>query len=514
MAILAKSRGDIAYIVGAFLLISGATVLYRSFVPVANPTTVSLSFLLVILLVATKSSLRVAIAAAFFAAVLFNFFFLPPVGTFTVRDLDNWIALVVFLVVGVVASNLSSKARTRAQEAIARRDEVTRLFDLSRDVLLATESDTVLPSLPRHIARRFELVTAALFLPRSDGWIRYDGGVRASALDDSRLDTIFAEAGGALEFDARRRTYGGQQAFAAVDGTAETVVPLRMGTQPVGLLSAAGGAVDPGALDAVGGVAAIAVERARLLGECKTADLERQRAELASALLASFSHDLRTPLTAIRVAVANLVDSGLSHESRREQAEIALREVHRLNRAFEVILDMARIDAGISPERKWVTPAEVVDAAIAHVAAGLDAHRLEVDAEQDCEIEVDPRLTAAALAHVIENAAQHSPSGSVIRIVSVVVSEGLETSVLDQGPGLAPRDVDHLFERFYQGARKKTDEGSFGLGLGLGLSITRGLLAAEGGRIWADNRPEGGARFTMLVPARRRSAPLAAEESN
>ncbi len=356
MATSRRSRRELAYLVAACCGIIGSTVLFRRFVPFANPTTVSLSFLLVILLVATRSGLWVAIATALFATALFNFFFLPPTGTFTIRGLDNWVALFVFLIVGVVASNLSSAARAQAQEAIARRDEVTRLFDLSRDVLLTTDSDTALPSLPRYIARRFELDTVALFLPRSDGWIRHDGGVRPSAIEDSRLDTIFARAGGALEFDARRRTYGGQETVVGSDGSSEAVIPLRMGTELVGLLSAFGGTVDPGTLDAVAGVAAIAVERARFLQERKNAELERQRAELASALLASFSHDLRTPLTAIRVAVTNLLEPALSEDSRREQADVALREVHRLNRAFEVILDMARIDAGISPERKWVTP--------------------------------------------------------------------------------------------------------------------------------------------------------------
>jgi two-component system, OmpR family, sensor histidine kinase KdpD len=512
MATSALSRRELAYLTAAALVVIGLTILYRDVVPVANPTTVSLSFLLVILLVATKCGLPVSVATALLATALFNFYFLPPTGTFTIRDLDNWVALFVFLVVGVVASNLSSKARARAQEAIARRDEVTRLFDLSRDVLLTTDGEIALPSLPRHIARRFELETASLFLPRPEGWIRHDGGSRASVLNDSRLDVIFAQVGlGALEFDARRRTYGGQQTVVGADGTKEVVVPLRMGTEAVGLLSASGGSVqiEEGTLDAVAGVAAIAVERARFLKERKEAELERQRAELASALLASFSHDLRTPLTAIRVAVENLLESPLSDESRREQGDVALREVHRLHRAFEVILDMARIDAGISPERKWVTPAEVVDAAVALVAPAVEAHSLEVEAEPDREVEVDPRLTAAALAHVVENAAQHAPPGSVIRVVAAAVEEGLEASVLDRGPGLTALDAEHLFDRFYQGRNREAGSS----GLGLGLSITRGLLSAEGGRIWAENRPAGGARFTMVVPARSRAAPLAGEET-
>ncbi len=171
----------------------------------------SLSFLLVILIVATRGRLWVAVTTAVVATGAFNFFFLPPIGTFTINDPQNWVALLVFLVVAVVASNLSSVARARAKEAISRRDEVTRLFDLSRDILLTTESASALPSLARHAARRFELDTLALFLPREKGWERHEGGVRSSALEEKELDRILAMAGGAIEFDAHLRTYGGHQ---------------------------------------------------------------------------------------------------------------------------------------------------------------------------------------------------------------------------------------------------------------------------------------------------------------
>ncbi len=485
-----------------FLLVA----VYGRLLP-GNPATVSLSFLLVILIVATRGRLWVAVVTAFVATGAFNFFFLPPIGTFTINNPQNWVALLVFLVVAIVASNLSSVARSRAREAIARRDEVTRLFDLSRDILLTTESASALPSLARHAARRFELETLALFLPREKGWERYEGGIRASSLEAPELDRILAKAGGAIEFDANRRTYGGHQTRGGSDGVVEHVVPLRIGTRPIGLLSAAGRGVDPGTLDAVAGVAAVAVERAHFLEERKSAELERQRAELASAVLASFSHDLRTPLTAIQVAIANLVDPQISKEEREGQADIAQREVHRLRRLFQFILEMAQVDAGISAEREWVLPEEVVDAAVALVAQGLSEHRLEVDADSEREVQVDPRLTSSALAHVLENAAQHSPVGSLIRVRAWVDDEGLHLSVLDQGPGLDPADLERLFDPFFRGASSS----GHALGVGLGLSITRGLLAAEGGRIWAENSPPDGARFTLLVPARSHAVAPAPE---
>ncbi len=498
---------DAVHLLLANAAIAALVALYRSWFLSPNPATIALSFLLVILVVATRGRLWVAVVTAVFATAAFNFFFLPPTGTFTVADPHNWVALLAFLIVAIVSSNLSSAARARAREAIARRDEVTRLFDLSRDILLTTESASALPSLARHAARRFELDTLALFLPREKGWERHEGGIRASSLEEGELDRFLAKAGGAIEFDALRRTYGGHQTRLGGDGVVEQVVPLRIGTRPIGLLSAAGPGVDPGTLDALAGVAAIAVERAHFLEERKSAELERQRAELASAVLASFSHDLRTPLTAIQVAVANLVDPEIGRAEREGQAEVALREVHRLRRLFQFILDMAQVDAGITPEREWVLPGDVVDAAVALVAQGLAAHRVEIDADPDREVEIDPRLTSGALAHVLENAAQHSPEGSVIRVRAWLDEEGLHVSVLDQGPGLDPADLERLFDPFYRGVGSSRHA----TGVGLGLSITRGLLAAEGGRIWAENAPPDGARFTILVPARSRAASLAPE---
>jgi two-component system sensor histidine kinase KdpD len=491
---------DLVDLVIASSAIAVLTAIYRTWFATPNPTTVSLSFLLVILVVATRARPWVAVGTAIVATAVFNFFFLPPVGTFTIADPHNWVALLAFLIVAVIASNLSSAARARAMEAIARRNEVTRLFDLSRDVLLTTESASAVSSLALHAARRFELDTLTLFLPRETGWERHEGGIRASCLEDGELDRFLAKSGGAIEFDAYRRTYGGHQTRTGPDLVTEQVVPLRIGTRAIGLLSAAGRGVEPGTLDALAGVAAIAVERAHLLEERKSAELERQRAELASAVLASFSHDLRTPLTAIQVAVSNLVDPEISKEERQGQAEVALREVHRLRRLFQFILDMAQVDAGITPEREWVLPGDVVDAASALVGQGLSEHRVEVDADTEREVEVDPRLTSGALAHVIENAAQHSPAGSTIRVRAWVDEDGLRVSVLDQGPGLDPVDLERLFDPFYRGAESKHRA----TGIGLGLSITRGLLAAEGGRIWAENAPPDGACFTILVPAGNR----------
>ena len=492
---------DIAVLLGGVLTIAAVAFVLRT-LPQVSPTTVALALLLIVLGIATFGRLWIATVTAVTATLAFNFFFLPPLGTLTIADAQNWIALFAFLVVAVIASNLSAAVQARAREAIARRNEVTRLFDLTRDVLLTTETTGAIEALARHVARRFELSRVAICLPGDQGWRVYQGASEDLTIDGQTLDMALAKARGVVEFDARQRAYGGHIRVGSNQDI--SIVPLRHGTKAIGLLAASSSTIDIGALDALAGVVAIAIERAQFLAERDAAELVRQKADLASALLASLSHDLRTPLTAIRVAVENLCEE-LPAEERREQSRAAISELSRLTRLVQDILDMARIDAAaIRVDRDWVTAEEVVDAAMAYVRPTLEGRPLRVNAAGDLEVEIDPRLASGALSHILENAAQYSPAGREIAVDARVDHDGLHISVTDQGPGLDAGELDHLFERFYRGqsARQTT------FGTGMGLSITRGLLAAAGGRVWAENVPRGGAKFSLVIFGAVRPAPV------
>jgi two-component system sensor histidine kinase KdpD len=492
---------DIAVLLGGVLTIAAVAFVLRT-IPEVSPTTVALVLLLIVLATATFGRLWIATVTAITATLTFNFFFLPPLGTLTIADAQNWIALFAFLVVAVIASNLSAAVQARAREAIARRNEVTRLFDLTRDVLLTTETTGAIEALARHVARRFELSRVAICLPGDDGWRVYQGASEDLTIDSQVLDMALAKARGVVEFDARQRAYGGHVRVGLNQDI--SIVPLRHGTKAIGLLAASSSTIDIGALDALAGVVAIAIERAQFLAERDAADLVRQKADLASALLASLSHDLRTPLTAIRVAVENLREE-LPPDERREQSRAAISELSRLTRLVQDILDMARIDAAaIRVARDWVTAEEVVDAAIAYVRPAIEGRPLRVNATGDFEVEIDPRLASGALSHILENAAQYSPAGREIAVNARVDHDGLHISVTDQGPGLDAGELEHLFERFYRGqsARQTT------FGTGMGLSITRGLLAAAGGRVWAENVPGGGAKFSLTISGAVRPAPV------
>ncbi len=489
----ATTRDAIALLLSIGVL--GLAVALLRMLPDVSATTVALALLLVVLGTATNARLAVAIVVSVVAMLAFNFFFLPPIGTLTIANPQNWVALFAFLTVSVIASNLSAAARDREREAIARGNEVTRLFDLTRDVLLTTETATAMDIIARQVARRFELTTVAIALPADHGWRVYQGGSSDVAIDEAVLNTALAKARGTLEFDAHQRAYGGHVQI----GDAQTglkIVPLRHGVKAMGLLAAGASDLDIGTLDALGGVVAIAIERTQFLGERDAAERVRQKADLAATLLASLSHDLRTPLTAARVAVENLRGE-LTADERKAQTDLAAAELGRLSRLFQDILDMARVDASaILIERQWVTPAEVIDAAMAHVRHTLTGRTVNVDADGEMVVEIDPRLASGALSHLLENAAQYSPADRSIDVVGRAEPDGLRVSVVDQGPGLDPGELDHLFERFYRGRAAR----QLSPGTGMGLAISRGLLAAAGGRVWAENVPGAGARFSMVVP--------------
>jgi two-component system sensor histidine kinase KdpD len=245
-----------------------------------------------------------------------------------------------------------------------------------------------------------------------------------------------------------------------------------------------------------------AIDRLHLLEERKHAEIARQREALSSALLASIGHDLRTPLTALKVAAINLQSGELAVDDRDEQADVVLTEVERLTRLFENILDMARIDAqAVAAARRWVHPTEIWEASVEHVSHSFSRHAIDLKLDEEVMVFLDPRLTATALTRVLENAAKYAPLDTTISIIMRATPGEFTIEVSDQGPGIAPADLPRIFDRFFRGELTGRRVG----GTGMGLPIARGLLLAENGRITAENRLEGGTRVTMTVPAETRA---------
>ena len=277
------------------------------------------------------------------------------------------------------------------------------------------------------------------------------------------------------------------------------IVPLRHGTHVVGLLTVGSPTLDAGALDAVAGVVAIALERAQFLGERDAAALIRQKADLAQTLLASLSHDLRTPLTVVRVAVetcARLVpdtDVQAGAPSRARPVDAPGHDLLEMGASTRPLPTTAVVALPM-----WSTPPSLRPT----LRAG---HPLRVEADTDIAVEIDPRLASVALSQLLENAALYSPAHGEILVQARVKPDGLHVTVTDHGPGLDPDELDRIFERFYRGRASRQASS----GTGMGLSIARGLVTAVGGRVWAENVQGAGARFTLVVPGATRAVTVA-----
>src|ERR1700730_2206368 len=279
-------RGGVRDAVVAIAGVAVVTWAYFIWLHVTNATTVALSYLLLLLFVAASARPWVAMTASMAAALAFNFFFLPPVGTLLIADPQNWLAFVTFLVVSLVASRLSSVARERQREAVGRRDELGRLFELSRDVLRANGGDEAIRTLAHHVAQRFALDYVAICLLAGADFDRYEAGtLDGAAALTADLQRALSGARLAIESGTRGGGCVGQELRSGDGGRAARLVPLHHGARTIGILALVGRRIEPGALDALASIVAIAIEPVDLLETRTRAEVSRRSFEIKSALL-------------------------------------------------------------------------------------------------------------------------------------------------------------------------------------------------------------------------------------
>jgi two-component system sensor histidine kinase KdpD len=483
----------------ALIGVAFVTLLYRLIITGVNDTTIALTYLLVVLAVASKYRLGPSITASLAGMICFNFFFLPPVGTFTVHDPQNWVALLAFLITAVTASQLSSAASERTREADKRREEVTELYRLSRAIIATPDSETALSSIARQVIEVFAFQYCAVFIPASGGNSRRLAAAGALTFTPSEALINKAFASG----DPIVSRESGSDKTPAENGRISTsYIPLKVGVRSTGVLVVAGPPPAGGAAEAIAGLVALALERARFLQEVSRTEALRQSDELKAAILASVSHDLRTPLTAIRTAVDSLLQEDIEWDRSavREFHLIISEEVERLTRLVRNLLEMARIEAGeLQIAKRWESVSEIVYDVLDRCSTSIRNHQIDVQIDrQTPPVKVDSRLIGQALSLLISNAAMYSPSGSEISVRAAFEDGELKLSVSDQGPGITPDEQDRVFEKFYRGARVSETHRE---GTGMGLAVTRGIVEALGGKIWIESAPGGGATFTFSIPA-------------
>ncbi len=441
-----------------------------------NPTTVALTYLVGILLVATTWGLVDATVASIAAVLCFNFFFLPPVGTLTIADPQNWVAFVAFLVTAIVASQLSGRARRRELDASARQRDLERLYALSRSLLLS-EGGATPGAIARHVADAFELQVAGVYDQRADvsSWA---GAQERRDLDDRMREV--ARRGASFR-----------------DASGVVITSIQLGGAPIGSVAVSERRLSDTVLQSVANLVAIGLERSRAVEATARAEAARESSELRATVLDALAHEFKTPLTAMKAASSDLLSTDALSAHTRELAAIVDEEADRLGALVTDAVHMLRIDAGnfvVRPGRHRLAP--IVAAALNRFKHDLDGHRVVNRVAEDVDIEVDHDLFSLALRQLLDNAIKYSPPTSTIEI-SVHANADVTLVVRNSGSTISERDQTRLFERFYRGASAGHIAGT-----GMGLSIVQQIARAHGGAVQVTSSSAEGTAFSLSVPRR------------
>jgi len=417
------------------------------------------------------------------AVVSFNYFFLPPVGSLTIADPQNWVALFAFLVSSIMGSQLSSRIRTKADEAHHRRREVERLYQFSRKLLGEGNVIQLMNAIPDYIVESFEAGAAALFLPQKDKF--YRSGFGAAHLDEQKMKQAFS-----------------LDEFFADMQHGEYFLPIRLGVRPIGSLGISGSQLSRQSLDAISTLVAIAIERARAVEQLGQTEAERQGERLKSALLDSITHDFRTPLTSMKAAVSSLLSSLPRNEnSTHELLSIINEECDRLNRLVEEAGEMARIEAGeITLDLEPAAVEEIIQLALANCSASLGSRPVDIRIPPDLpRVRADRERTKEALAQLIDNANLYSAKDQPIFISADATGDTVAVSVADRGPGIDDFEQAMIFDKFYRGKDQRYQV----RGTGMGLPIAKALIVAQNGTISVTSQLGHGSVFAITLPADR-----------
>lgn len=443
-----------------------------------NHTTVAMMFLVTVLLASAYWGLRYAVVMAVGATAAFNFFFLPPVGTFNIADPQNWVALFAFLVTALVASDLAERARRQAEGAKQRRREVERLFALSQRLLASENVLELLNALPKYVQETFSV-----------------GSVVVMAADHptvyrSLLDAPFEES------VLRSTLLRGEP----ITQAGVSYVPLRLGMRTVGALGVTGDELSRETLDALGSLAGLAIERARALEALGKNRAEQEHERLRTALLDSVRHEFRTPLTSIKASVTTLLSgAGLDDQGRRELLTVIDEETDRLNRLVGQAAEMAQLDSGMF--KLDLQPHSISDAlepSLQDAKGSLENHPVDVVASYGKlpKVRIDVQRIREVLMHLLENAGKYSDPGVPIKVTSEVKDGRLVTSVADRGPGIDSFEQSLIFEKFYRGQHQRYTAP----GTGMGLAIAKVIVEAHGGTIGVVSQLDSGSVFSFTLP--------------
>jgi two-component system sensor histidine kinase KdpD len=436
------------------------TLLLAHFGGRLNLSTDMLIYLVLVVVVATVGGIWPALAAAVGASLVVNWFFTPPIHTFTIAEGENLVALLTFVVVAGLVSALVTQVSRRSADAVRARGEAEALARIAGDL---TGDDEAVAEMVAHVRSTFDRDAVSLLVPDGSRWsIEAAAGEDPPATPQGGLSVLLA--GGA------RLVHRGP--------------PLNAEDQRV--------------LQVFAAQLASALERRQLRAEAAGAEALAEADQLRTAILRAVSHDLRSPLASIKASATSLLqeDVDWTPEARREFLATIDEEADRLNTLVGNLLDMSRLETGaLAVGLRPIALEEAVGQALASLSEPTDQVVVEVS-ERLPAVQADPVMLERVVANVVANALRYAPDDHPVRIEAGQVGERVDLRVIDQGPGVRPTDRERVFEPF-----QRLGDRAPGVGVGLGLAVARGFTAAMGGELLLDDTPGGGLTVVISLPS-------------
>jgi len=480
--------------------LAGIVALYHHF-PRANNTTVSLTLLFLVLLFAGSWGLRYAIGASLGAALLFDYYFLPPAGTLTISDTQNWVALFIFLGTAIYASHLASRIREESHEADTRRLESEMLYRLGRQLLQPENVAQLLNFIPSSVANAFNSPAVTLYLADGDRIYLSDpkrisspkiawnpGDTPVPAIERTRVE-IVNDLREAMLHPVTTSTADGFPA----------VIPLRVGVRPSGAVLLEATTLSRETMEGLSGLVSMSIERAEALEDSARSKAAKETERLRTALLDSVTHELRTPLTSIKASISSLLSQqALDAPARKDLLAVIDEESDRLNHLIEQAVEMAQLDANkVQLDLKPQSIAGLIYVAVEQSRSSQPSRDIRVSLSSFLpNVLADKAWIEKVLANLLSNAIKYSPPDQSIFVSADPQKDMLAISVADRGTGIDPLEQGMIFDKFYRGPSQRSQVS----GTGMGLAICRAIVNAHGGTIGITSQLGHGSVFTFTLP--------------
>ncbi len=475
--------GRLGKVLAAIAGVLTITFLARAVLGV-NATTSAFAYLLFVLIVASAWGFLEASITSVAATILLNYNFFPPVGTLTIADPQNWVALFSFLASSLIASRLSALAKRQTLDAIARQRDIERLYTLSRSILLIGGDDPFPKQLVQRLADVFVLDAVVLYDRRAEH--SYHAGPQDFAGMEEQLKES-ARNGTSYQDPARHRV----------------VTAIRLGSEPIASLALQGQVMPDAVLQGISNLVAIGLERARAHELTQQVEAAEQTERLRTALIDAMAHEFKTPLTSIKAATTSLLaDRGQPESTQIELLKIADEEADHLKDLINYALELAKLEESHIDVRPTVSNLDqAVQEVLTSMRATIDGRTIQVSSDPHLPaIPFDARLTKLAIKQVLDNALKYSPPELPIEVQTAAEKDVLSLEITDHGRGISPAEQGRVFQRFYRSPSvEKRIPGS-----GLGLSIAHRILQAHRGDLTVASEP-GRTTFRLTLPLSSRS---------